>query len=162
MSLSNRPLFALCAVLLITACGFTPVYSPDGAGTALQDQILVDAPNDINAYLLTQRIEERLGRGGDARFGLKVDIAIRETGIAINPQGDTDRYDVLGIAKYVLRDIKSGDQVEAGTVNNFASYSATGTSAATLAAERDARERLMRILADQIVTRLIATAGPTQ
>lgn len=161
MLLSNRPLFALCAVLLITACGFTPVYSPDGAGTALQDRVLVDAPGDINAYLLTQSIEERLGRGGDARFGLKVDIAVRETGIAINPQGDTDRYDVLGIAKYVLRDLRSGDQVVAGTVNNFTSYSATGNSAATLAAERDARERLMIILADQIVTRLIATADPT-
>jgi LPS-assembly lipoprotein len=92
---------------------------------------------------------------------LKVDIAVRETGIAINPQGDTDRYDVLGIAKYVLRDLRSGDQVVAGTVNNFTSYSATGNSAATLAAERDARERLMNTLADQIVTRLIATADPT-
>ena len=157
----NRPLFALGAMLLIAACGFTPVYGPDGVGTALQNQILVDEPKDRNAYLLTQRIEERLGRGGDARFGLKIDIAVRETGIAINPQGDTDRYDVLGVAKYVLRDVKTGNEVVKGTVNSFSSYSATGTAAATLAAERDARERLMVILADQIVTRLIATATPT-
>lgn len=156
----NRPLFALWAMLLIAACGFTPVYSPDGVGTALQNRILVDEPKDRNTYLLTQRIEERLGRGGDARFGLKVNIAVRETGIAINPQGDTDRYDVLGVAKYTLRDVKTGAEVVKGTVNSFAAYSATGNSAATLAAERDARERLMVILADQIVTRLIATAIP--
>ena len=117
----------------------------------------MDKPKDRDAFLLTQRIEERLGRGNDARFGLKVDIAVRETGIAINPQGDTDRYDVLGVAKYALRDVKTGNEVVAGTVNSFASYSATGSAAASLAAERDARERLMVILADQIVTRLIAT-----
>jgi LPS-assembly lipoprotein len=157
----NRPLYAIWAMLLIAACGFTPVYSPDGVGTVLQNQILVDKPNDRNAYLLTQRIEERLGRGGGARFGLKIDIAVRETGIAINPQGDTDRYDVLGVARYFLRDMKTGAEVAKGTVNSFAAYSATGNAAATLAAERDARERLMVILADQIVTRLIATATPT-
>ncbi len=117
-------------MLLIAACGFTPVYGPDGVGTALQNQILVDEPKDRNAFLLTQRIEERLGRGGDARFGLKIDIAVRETGIAINPQGDTDRYDVLGVAKYALRDVKTGNEVVKGTVNSFASYSATGNAAA--------------------------------
>ena len=147
-------------MLLIAACGFTPVYGPGGVGTELQNQIQVDKPKDRDAFLLTQRIEERLGRGNDSRFGLKVDIAVRETGIAINPQGDTDRYDVLGVAKYALRDVKTGNEVVAGIVNSFASYSATGSAAASLAAERDARERLMVILADQIATRLIATVDP--
>ncbi|MEP2029606.1 MAG: LPS assembly lipoprotein LptE [Paracoccaceae bacterium] len=153
----NRPLFALWAMLLMAACGFTPVYSPDGVGTELQNQILVDEPANRDAFLLTQRIEERLGRGGNARFGLKVDITTTQAGIAINPQGDTDRYDILGVARYALRDIGTGKVVLNGSVNSFSAYSATGNAAATVAAERDARERLMVILADQIVTRLIAT-----
>jgi LPS-assembly lipoprotein len=45
--------------------------------------------------------------------------------------------------------------VTSGSVDNFTGYSATGTTVATLAAERDAQERLMTILADQIVTRLL-------
>ena len=46
-----------------------------------------------------------------------------------------------------------------GNVDSFTGYSATGTTVATRAAERDAYERLMTILADQIVTRLEAGAG---
>jgi LPS-assembly lipoprotein len=44
--------------------------------------------------------------------------------------------------------------VISGSVDNFTSYSATGTTVATLAAERDAQERLMIQLADQIFVRL--------
>lgn len=156
----SRHLIALTTLLLIAACGFTPVYGPGGAGTELQNTILVDEPKDQDSYLLTQRIEERLGRGSNAVYGLKVNMTVRETGIAINSQGDTDRYDILGVAQYTLRDLKTGGQVTNGTVNSFSAYSATGNAAATLAAERDARERLMIILADQIVIRLIATAKP--
>ena len=47
-----------------------------------------------------------------------------------------------------------------GTVNNFTAYSATGSTVATLAAERDALERLMVILGDQITTRLFAADLP--
>jgi valyl-tRNA synthetase len=46
-----------------------------------------------------------------------------------------------------------------GDVNTFTSYSASGTLVATNASEIDAGHRLMRLLADQIVTRLIATSG---
>ncbi len=45
-----------------------------------------------------------------------------------------------------------------GRVESFTSYSATGSTVATLAAETDAATRLMQILADQIATRLIAAA----
>ena len=46
-----------------------------------------------------------------------------------------------------------------GTVQSFTSYSATGSTIATLAAQRDARARLMQILADQIAQRLAAEPG---
>ena len=44
-------------------------------------------------------------------------------------------------------------------MQSFTSYSATGSTVAGLAAEEDAALRLMHILADQIVTRLLATSG---
>jgi LPS-assembly lipoprotein len=42
-------------------------------------------------------------------------------------------------------------------VESFTAFSAAGSPVATQAAERDAEQRLMTILADQLVTRLIAT-----
>ncbi|WP_330449555.1 hypothetical protein FLP41_04955 [Paracoccus marcusii] len=46
-----------------------------------------------------------------------------------------------------------------GRVSSFTSYSTTGTTISTLAAEGDARERLALMLADQVVTRLLAAAS---
>lgn len=156
----NRRLFVLAATLLVTACGFTPVYAPGGTGAALQNQILVDEPQDRNAYWFTQRFEERLGRAGDAKYSLGYKIFIVEQGIAVDPQGYIERYDLLGRTDYEVRDISTEEVLASGQVESFTGYSASGTTVASLAAERDARERLMIILADQVIVRLISTFEP--
>ena len=142
------------AVLALTACGFTPVYGPGGAGTALQNRVLVDQPDDRTGFLLVQRLEERLGRAGDPAYRLAVDLALREEARAIDPDGDIRRFHLIGSAAYTLLLSGSDSVVQSATVDNFVSYSATGTAVATLAARRDAQERLMVILADQIVLQL--------
>ena len=48
--------------------------------------------------------------------------------------------------------------VASGSETNFTGYSATSSTVETLAGERDAYKRLMRILADQISARLLASA----
>ena len=58
-----------------------------------------------------------------------------------------------------LTERATGTRVAGGTVDSFTSYSATGSTVAGLAAEEDAYLRLMRLLADQIVSRLLATSG---
>ena len=45
-----------------------------------------------------------------------------------------------------------------GTVSNFTSYSATGSTVAGLAARQDAARRLMVVLADQVVARMLAAS----
>jgi LPS-assembly lipoprotein len=61
---------------------------------------------------------------------------------------------------FALRDLTTGQIVTSGTVENFTGYSATGTTVATLASAQDAQERLMRILAEQIIARLYAAQIP--
>ena len=153
MSLLNRRT-ALLMPLALAACGFQPVYGPGGAGTALQNQVRVDDPTDRNGYVLTRELETRLGRAANPRFGLALIIVTSEDGLAIDSEGDTDRYNILGSADYALRDLASGAILSSGKVENFTGYSATGTTVATLASQQDAQERLMTILAQQIVTRL--------
>ncbi|MBL3565900.1 hypothetical protein JMM59_12930, partial [Rhodovulum sulfidophilum] len=53
----------------------------------------------------------------------------------------------------------SGSVVQSGEVDSFTAYSATGSTVATRTAERDAYRRLMVILADEMVTRLLAGSG---
>jgi LPS-assembly lipoprotein len=155
--LFSRRLFIPGLVLCLASCGFTPVYGPNGAGTALQNQITVNEPQDRDDYWFTQRFEERMGRSANAKYALVYNISTVEQGIAVNQEGNIERYDVLGRATYELRDAATDAVVSSGDVESFTGYSATGTSVASLAAERDARERLMIILADLVVTRLQAT-----
>jgi LPS-assembly lipoprotein len=154
MSLLDRRTLLLIP-LALTACGFQPVYGPGGAGTALQGRVEVSEPDTRDAYLATRRIEERLGRASDPLYALALTVRSVEEGLAVNRQGNITRFNLLGEADYVLTDTRTGQIVTSGFVDNFTGYSATGTTVATLAAERDAQERLMTILADQIVTRLL-------
>jgi len=149
---------ALLLMLSLGACGFEPVYGPNGSGTLLQNRVLVDQPDDRTGYLLVQRLEERLGRAGDPAFRLAVDLEVREEARAIDPEGDIRRFHLIGSAAYTLTDAGTGAVMRTDAVNSFVGYSATGTSLATLAARRDALERLTTILADQIVLQLQASS----
>lgn len=162
--LDRRSLLRLAlplAALGLGACGFTPVYAPGGAGAALRGQVLVQEPTTQPGYLLARQLETRLGRSSPAaRYALDMTLDVAEEGLAINSAGDITRYNLIGEAGFALRDTTTGSIVTSGDVRNFTAYSATGTTVATLAAERDAVERLMTILADQIVARLFTTALP--
>ena len=152
---SASRLFVLTAVLgLLSACGFQSVHSPGAAGSSLQGRVQVIEPVDRNAFLMVQRLEERLGRAADPNYILSFDIAVEEQGLAVDPEGDVLRFNLVGVANYALRNRGTGQIALSGQVDNFTGYSATGTTVASLAAERDARGRLMTILADEIVIRL--------
>ncbi|QUJ76464.1 hypothetical protein KDD17_16560 [Sulfitobacter albidus] len=160
----NTPSFNRRALLLgalgLGACGFTPVYGPDGAGTALRGRVEVQAPTTESGYLMTRQLEQRLGRAATPRFALDMGLSTSSEGLAVNTEGDIERFNLIGAAAYSLRDLETGAVVTSGEVNQFTAYSATGTTVATLAAERDALERLMVILADQIVARLFTSDIP--
>ncbi|XDA98578.1 LPS assembly lipoprotein LptE [Sulfitobacter sp. LCG007] len=144
-------------LLALAACGFQPVYGPGGTGTRLQNQVLVSEPDDADSYVVTRQLEQRLGRGAPAAYTLEYTLATREEGLAVDRQGYTTRFNLLGKADYTLTEIATGRVVTSGSVDSFTGYSATGTTVATLASERDARIRLMTILADEIVQRLLSS-----
>ena len=64
-----------------------------------------------------------------------------------------ERYSLFGSLKFTPTD-KEGDVLLTNTAKSFTSYSATGTSLATERAKRDAQDRLMVILAEQVLNRI--------
>jgi LPS-assembly lipoprotein len=78
--------------------------------------------------------------------------------VGITPDGAVTRYNLTGSAAWTLVALAGGNAALSGVAESFTSYSATGSTVAGLSAEEDAQARLMVILADQIVTRLIAAA----
>ncbi|MEM7472857.1 MAG: LPS assembly lipoprotein LptE [Pseudomonadota bacterium] len=157
MSLSRRT--ALLGLAALSACGFEPVYGERGTASNLRGAVKLDDPATRNMFLLNEQLERRLGRAPDPRYGLTVRLEIAEEGLAISGTNDIERYNVLGKADFVLREIATNKPVLSDTVSTFTAYSASEQPVATLAAARDAQLRLMTALADKIVSKMLI-AGP--
>jgi len=157
MSSFDRRLFLLTGLAALAGCGFAPAYGPGGRATALRGRIEVQEPDTRAGYLLTRDLESRLGRSSMARYALVPDIVLDSEAIAIDRRNVAGRFNIIGSVRYTLTDRQTGETVSTGKVDNFTAYSARGTPVATRAARRDAEARLMTILADQLVTRLIVT-----
>ncbi|MDO5657581.1 MAG: LPS assembly lipoprotein LptE [Paracoccus sp. (in: a-proteobacteria)] len=147
---------ALLGLLALGACGLTPAYGPGGAGAALQNRVGLPAPVDDDSFALNRFLTERLGPATAPAYALDYRISIAQVAQAITPGEVATRYSLNGTAEFVLNATADGARVAQGRVSSFTSYSATGTTIATLSAERDAHQRLMRMLADQMVTHLLA------
>ncbi|NNF24422.1 MAG: hypothetical protein HKN63_06410 [Rhodobacteraceae bacterium] len=157
MSSYNRRL-ALILIAALAGCGFQPVYGPKGAARDLSGTIEIDPPRDTAGFNLVRQLEDRLGLPSSPTHRLAVDLRVTEEGRGITTDQITTRYNVRGVADYRLFDGQSAALVRSGSVANFTGYATTGTPVATQSAQRDARARLMTILADQIVADLLATA----
>ncbi len=157
LSFNRRTLLWL--PLALAACGFTPAYGPNGPAAGLQGSVSVASPDDKNSFDLVERLEERLGRPKAVSYDMTYTIKTEAVGVGITPDNAITRYNLKGSIDWALIARASGARVTGGEVHSFTSYSATGSTVAGLSAEEDAARRLMRLLADQIVERMLATSG---
>ena len=148
---------ALLGLLGVAGCGLTPVYGTQGAATALRGTVAFQAPETVAGYRLRSRFIEKLGQTVTPQFTLTVSMSQTPTPATITTDGDTTRFNLVGGADWVMSDAV-GKALARGTVETFTSYSATGSTVATQAAERDAQARLSVALADLIIARLIIAA----
>lgn len=149
-------------LVALPACGFEPVHGKNGAARGLYGQIGIEAPNDINSFNLRKQLEDRLGRSENPEFTMAVALNLRTESLAITSAQSINRLNVIGTANYQIRRSGTTRVLDEGKVSNFTGYSASGTTVATASAREDAFERLTTTLADQLVSRLYATAGSWQ
>lgn len=158
MSLYNRRSFLIAgaALFLGSACNFSPVYAPGSASSKLADRIAIKDPKTKDEYNIVRHLESRLGRADPAPMTLSFSVSKGSAGLGTTATGSTTRIQQVGTLNYSLKNASSGATIASGSVRNFTGYSATSNTAATLASERAASERLMIILADQLIDRLHA------
>lgn len=159
-SSSRRHFLALAGTLpAVAACGFEPLYGEGTPARALQGAIdVVLVPNPFG-FALNQRLTERLGPPTNPRYVLEVEARIKVEERAIQEDNTISRFNLDAVVDYTVTPLSGDQPVTSGSVRSVTGYSATGSPFATRSAEADARERLAKTLADQIVTRLSATAG---
>lgn len=159
MSSSSRRLFLLGSVAALAGCGFEPALAPGGAAQSIRGRIRADDPKTRDEFLFLDRFENRNGAAAGDAYLMSYRISTRQVGLAINQAQETTRFNILGKVDFTVTDAATGAVLTEGTVDSFTGYSATGTTVATQATQRDAKQRLMVILADKVLSRLVATSG---
>lgn len=151
---------AILGLLALAGCGFTPAYAPGGTGTALAGRVAVTAPADVLGYRVGTRLQTRLGQAAQPVFLLTVTPRMVDRAAALTRDGTRARVNLVGEAGWVLTDSSTGAIIGQGEVSGFTGYSTTGSTVAARAAEEDARDRLAIVLADLVMTKLLALPPP--
>lgn len=158
-SSDRRTFLALTGAALLGGCGFKPAYGPEGAARGLLGAVELDAPKTRDDFAFVHQLSARIGAPVTPKYALSYDISVERRSLAITSANATTRYTLSGGVTYQLRDAESRQKLLSGELSSFTSWSATGSVVATQAAEEDAHRRLMVILADRLVTQLIAQSG---
>jgi LPS-assembly lipoprotein len=94
------------------------------------------------------------GRAPRPRYRLEVDVAEEKVGLAVQSDDTVSRINLTLSARFTLHSVETRRPMLAGSTRTVAAYNITRSNYANLIAERDARGRAARILADEISTRL--------
>ena len=158
MSLFSRRCF-LIGFLLLTACGFEPIYGVDKPANKIMGKIDVEVSNGRNTFELRDRLIERLGvLESDPNYLLKYTSSIKSKNLTISKDNDVTRYTLQGETNFDLVDLALKKVIYTNTIVSNTAYSATAGTYPTAIAERDANVRLSRDMADKIVTLLLISA----
>ena len=151
---------AASALLPLAACGFSPLYAEREDGTTVADQLAtvsIDPMRDRVGQQMHNLLRDRLNPYGqpaspDYRLLLQITETTRELGVRRDETAT--RANLRLDARFFLRRTGSGEQVLKGRSTSTTSYDILEEPFATTISERDARERALREVADEIETRL--------
>ncbi|HEX2114233.1 MAG TPA: LPS assembly lipoprotein LptE [Alphaproteobacteria bacterium] len=171
-------LLILLAASPLAACGFQPLYARNGDSGVPEELMRVqigeirdpapnvlsgfrrgyDTENDRSRQLLRNFLTDDLAtRGGTARRDYVLNIQVFEprTNVAIDRSDTTLRYGYSVIAYFQLHE-GSGRNVFAGTSTSSTTFAVSQSEFATIASQRDARERAMQEISADIRNQLAA------
>lgn len=160
MWLSDRRGFLMLAgAFALAGCGFRPVYGEGGSGRVLRNAVRAADPVSRADFNFLHAFEDLNGRAPAPRFALAYTITTRQVGGGEVQNFGATRVQLFGTLDYTLTDIATGTVLARGQVAANTAWSTTGTQLASLTAAEDAELRLMRILAEGVVTRLATEPG---
>ena len=158
MRLSYRTLF-LSAALLLSACGFSPVYGTHGDDGPVIDRLNQIAINDIpdrNGQILRNYLIDRMYRKGrpqipEYTLNVKLHYSLADIGVQANATSTRTIMETFG--DYSLLDAKEVEVLH-GTAHSITSFDKLSDQYNTLASSESAYDRTIHEVSEQIVNRL--------
>ncbi len=152
--------FLLALLFLLAACGFSPIYGPkaDKSSPVVDALSLVaidNIPNE-NGQKLRNHLIDRMyfkGRPTNPAAFLSVSLSDKTTSLGIKKDETASLVEMSLTAKYRLLDKNRAPLLE-GTARSVVLYSQLDAQYGTLAAQRNAYDRALTEVGEQIVGRL--------
>jgi len=159
-SLIRNPIFLLTTLLLLTACGFSPIYgSHDAASVPVAKalgNVAIESIADHNGQFLRNKLIDRMyekGRPEKPQARLHVVLSTSEVAIGVQKDATTTRSQIRITAAYELSDL-DGNELHKGRAYSVASYNKLAAQYGTVASQRNAYERALGEISEQIVNNL--------
>jgi len=158
LNLARRATLWGTAAFLLSGCGFRPLYGRSGVtGRAEVREALsglrVRLIADRQGQRLRQILREKLALSGTASpYELEVTMAQQIQELGVRKDSTTSRANLVVTA--ALKVFENGQQVFNDSVQSIVSYNILDDQYATVASQSDAEDRALRMLGDEIRTRL--------
>lgn len=149
----------LAAGLSVSGCGFKPIYATPESGVAPLNQLIaigdVRAPEAV-LPLLADALNDRiyLKEGESPRYELHVRASETAQPLAVQIDATVTRYNYRLNGEYRMVDLETGETIR-GAARAVSSYNIVSSQYSTLFAEKAAREKAARLLAEDIERRLL-------
>ena len=136
--------------LLLSACGFQPMYAPAGGGQAI-GPVQVSQLDGKAGHVLKRELDRILAveNGGAPPMTLEITLQEHVTQLAIRVDESATRAELRLIANYVLTPPTNQGQVMRGSVFTVVNYDIPTAAFGEIAAQDDARERAAETMAQR-------------
>jgi LPS-assembly lipoprotein len=147
--------------LVLSGCGFRPLYGRRGSGPAALEMAAVEIGlvRDRLDQNLRNDLIERLtpfGEPAQPRYGLSIQTSQSNSALAIQSDSTITRFNVTVSAAFTLTERASGRILYRGNARAIGSYDAIRSDFATLTAEKDSARRTVREVSEDIRAQLAA------
>jgi LPS-assembly lipoprotein len=149
----------LAILLLLSGCGFEPVYkTSEDAKNTLSQVAVKDVPGRAG-QIFTASLKDRLNptaQVSNPRFLLQPTVDIQIVPISIDDDGTIARFRLLFDTSYTLKDMKTEKIIQRDRIRRSSSYNISDADYSTFIAERNAIEEGAETLAHEYFLRIAA------
>lgn len=171
-----RQLSSILMLMLLTACGFKPMYGSSAVGGAGLAQIMANIKiepvrsmsgrQERLAQLIENNLQNRIspvGSNGKASYILKASYEVQERGYGIREDESVTLQNLRLTVAFQLVDINSDQPIMDGTARAIVTYDLVQSDFSNMTARQSSLERLAEEVANQVVTRVgtyLSNNGP--
>ena len=141
-----------------SSCGYEPIYSKNINTNkellSISVQNIKNRPGQILRNTLLNQLNPKRERV-ITKYRLIIEISESSTSLGYRRDRSATRTDLEVTAKYLLKNVKNDEIILKEDVKSISSFDVVESVYATLVAEKDAREKSLKIISDNIYTNLV-------